>query len=165
MINLEFNSVSEILDAFQDEQSCLEHLEKIRWEKQVVSPFDPTSKVYKCRGSLYKCKNTGKYFNAKTATLFHNSKIALRKWYAAIWLITERKPNISSVEMAQELDLTQKTAWYMIKRIKNYYAVNSTENKKTKKKDIATPPEKQSFVEEKLDLIQWLQQLSNTNEK
>lgn len=162
MINLDFKSVAEILNAFQDEESCLEHLEKLRWNQHVVSPFDPASKVYKCRGRLYKCKNTGKYFNAKTGTLFHNSKIELRKWYAAIWLVTEGKPGISSVEMAIELNLTQKTAWYIIKRIKAYYALNKPKKTKTEKKATKPLEVKEQFIEEKLDMIQWLQQLQQS---
>lgn len=159
MINLDFKSVEEILKTFQDEESCLIHLEKIRWDPHVQSPFDPASKVYKCRGHLYKCKNSGKYFNVKTGTLFHNSKVELRKWYAAIWLVTEGNQTITSVEMAKELDLTQKTAWYLIKRIKDYYTLATPKRQKKEKKMIFEVAERQKFVEEKLDMVQWLQQL------
>jgi response regulator RpfG family c-di-GMP phosphodiesterase len=159
MINVDFNSVSEILETFKDEDSCIKHLETLRWNPHVKSPFDPASKVYKCRGYLYKCKNSGKYFNAKTGTLFHNSKVELRKWYAAIWLVTEANKTITSVEMAKELDLTQKTAWYMIKRIKDYYTLATPKRAQKEKKTILEVAEEQKFVEEKLDMIQWLQQL------
>lgn len=159
MINLDFKSVREILTAFQDEENCIKHLESLRWTPHVISPFDPASKVYKCHGHLYKCKNSGKYFNAKTGTLFHNTKVELRKWYAAIWLITEKNKSITSVEMAKELELTQKTAWYMIKRIKEYYSLATPEKKKKEKAVLKKVPVEQKFVEEKLDMIQWLQQL------
>jgi response regulator RpfG family c-di-GMP phosphodiesterase len=159
MINVDFKSVNEILETFKDEESCIMHLEALRWNPHVESPFDPASKVYKCRGYLYKCKNSGKYFNAKTGTLFHNSKIELRKWYAAIWLVTEANKAITSVEMAKELDLTQKTAWYMIKRIKDYYALATPKRQKKEKKIVTEVAVEQKFVEEKLDMVQWLQQL------
>lgn len=66
----EFNSLLELITVFPDEQTCIEYLEYVRWEGNVVSPYDPSSKVYKCKGNNYKCKNTGQYFNAKTGTMF-----------------------------------------------------------------------------------------------
>ncbi len=66
----DFKSVVELLDTFKDEQSCIEHLECLPWDGNVVSPFAPTSVVYKCKNNRYRCKNTGKYFNVKTNTLF-----------------------------------------------------------------------------------------------
>jgi transposase-like protein len=63
----------------------------MRWGGIVESPFDSESKVYKCSKNRYKCKNTGKYFNAKTGSMFENSKISLQKWFLAIWLLTSGK--------------------------------------------------------------------------
>ena len=88
MINIQFNSVIELVRAFKDEQTCIDHLEQLRWNGNVVSPFDETSKVYVCKGNKYRCKNTGKYFNVRTATLFDNTKINLQTWFIAIYLVT-----------------------------------------------------------------------------
>lgn len=49
MINRDFNSILELMQAFPDEQSCIDHLEALRWNGYVISPFDPLSKVYKCK--------------------------------------------------------------------------------------------------------------------
>lgn len=116
-----FNSILDLLNAFPTEQSCVEHLEKLRWNGYVISPFDPTSKVYKCKDNRYRCKNTGKYFNVKTNTLFDNTKIELRKWFAAIWLVTSHKKGISSLQLSRDIGVTQKTAWFMLQRIHNCY--------------------------------------------
>jgi hypothetical protein len=62
----EFKSIFDLLKAFPDEQSCINHLEMLQWGGTPISPFDPISKVYKCAGNKYKCKNTGKYFNVRT---------------------------------------------------------------------------------------------------
>lgn len=70
----DFKSLPEFSKLFPDEQACITFLEKERWGDHVVSPFDPESKVYKCKGNRYKCKNTGKYFNVRTGTIFENSK-------------------------------------------------------------------------------------------
>lgn len=60
MITQDFNSILQLFEAFPTEQSCIDHLENLRWGGYVVSPFDSTSKVYKCKDNKYRCKNTGK---------------------------------------------------------------------------------------------------------
>lgn len=125
MIDKDFNSLIELFEAFPDEQSCIDHLEWLRWHGNVVSPFDSTSTVYKCKDNKYRCKNTGKYFNVKTNTLFDSSKVELRKWFAAIWLATSHKKGISSAQLARDIDVTQKTAWFMLQRIRNCFGIEN----------------------------------------
>jgi len=125
MINKDFNSIIELLQAFPYEQTCIDHLEQLRWNGHVVSPFDPNSKVYNCQGNKYKCKNTGKYFNVRTATLFDNTKVKLQKWFLAIWLVTSHKKGISSLQLAKDINVTQKTAWFMLQRIRNCFGVEN----------------------------------------
>jgi len=128
MINLEFKSVIELVKAFPTQEICIKHLEQLRWNGDVVSPFDATSKVYKCAGNKYKCKNTGKYFNVCTSTLFDNTKIELPTWFLAIYLITGHKKGISSLQLAKDLNVTQKTAWFMNHRIRNCFGIEDVEN-------------------------------------
>lgn len=125
-INVQFNSIIELIKAFPNEQACINHLEAIRWDGNVVSPFDPSSTVYKCKGNKYRCKNTKKYFNVKTATLFDNSKIELQTWFLSIWLITAHKKGISSLQLGRDLNVTQKTAWFMLQRIRNCFGIENT---------------------------------------
>lgn len=56
MLPKNFNSIIDIVKAFPTEQSCIEHLESLRWNGNVVSPFDATSKVYKCKGNKYRLR-------------------------------------------------------------------------------------------------------------
>jgi len=127
MFNAEVNSILDLIKAFPDEQSCVDHLEKLRWNGNPVSPFDTESKVYNCKGNRYKCKNTGKYFNVKTSTLFDNTKIPLQKWFLAIWIVTSHKKGISSLQLGRDLDITQKSAWFMLQRIRNCFGFNNDE--------------------------------------
>lgn len=129
MINQDFNSIFELFDAFPDEQSCIDHLEELRWNGNVVSPFDSNSKVYKCKNNRYKCKNSGKYFNVKTDTMFDSSKVPLRKWFVAIWLVTNHKKGISSVQLGKDIEVTQKTAWFMLQRIRACFGDMEEETK------------------------------------
>jgi transposase-like protein len=121
MFSCNFNSILELIQAFPDEESCVCFLEKQRWSGNVISPFDPSSKIWKCKDNKYMCGNTGKYFNVKTGTLFDNTKISLQKWFIAIWLMTSHKKGISSVQLAKDIAVTQKTAWFMAQRIRNCF--------------------------------------------
>lgn len=125
MINQDFKSILDLIKAFPNEQTCIDHLETLRWNGNVVSPFDTTSKVYKCAGNKYRCKNTGKYFNVKTDTLFDNTKIELQKWFLAIWIVTSHKKGISSLQLGRDLDITQKSAWFMLQRIRNCFGIEN----------------------------------------
>jgi transposase-like protein len=125
MINTNFSTIIELVNAFPDEQSCVDHLKKLRWNGNVVSPFSKTSKVYKCANNRYRCKNTGKYFNVKTATLFDNTKVKLQKWFLAIWLVTSHKKGISSIQLSKDIGVTQKTAWFMLQRIRNCFGFDN----------------------------------------
>lgn len=131
MFNKEIKSVLDLIKAFPTEQSCIDHLEIIRWNGNVVSPFDATSKVYNCKGNKYMCKNTQKYFNVKTNTIFDNTKLELQKWFLAIWIVTSHKKGISSLQLGRDLDITQKSAWFMLQRIRKCFGIennNTLEN-------------------------------------
>lgn len=125
MVSKDFSSLFELFFAFPDEQSCIDHLEELRWGGVVVSPFDSTSKVYKCKDNKYRCKNTGKYFNVKTNTLFDGTKIELRKWFAAIWIVTSHKKGISSYQLSRDIGVLPKTAWFMLQRIQNCFGIEN----------------------------------------
>ncbi len=114
----EFKSILDLIKAFPDEESCIKHLEEIRWNGNVVSPFDAQSTVYKCKGNKYKCKNTGKYFNVKVGTIFENSNIPLQKWFLALYVFSSHKKGISSHQLAKDIDVTQKSAWFMLHRLR-----------------------------------------------
>ncbi|HEX7415139.1 MAG TPA: IS1595 family transposase [Bacteroidia bacterium] len=125
MLNKDFTSILDLIKAFPDEQTCTNHLEQLRWNGNVISPFDEASIVYKCKGNKYKCKNTGKYFNVRTATLFDNTKVELQKWFLAIYIVTAHKKGISSHQLARDLDVTQKTAWFMLQRIRACFGLDN----------------------------------------
>ena len=124
MFNKEVKSVIDLIKAFPDDQTCIAHLETIRWNGNVVSPFDATSKVYKTKAG-YQCKNTGKNFNVKTNTLFDNTKLPLQKWFLAIFIATSHKKGISSLQLGRDLDITQKSAWFMLQRIRNCFGIEN----------------------------------------
>lgn len=114
----DFKSILDLLNTFPTEQDCINHLELIRWGGNPVSPFRPESKVYKCKGNKYKCKETGKYFNVKVGTIFEDSKIPLQKWFMALYVFSSHKKGVSSHQLAKDIDVTQKTAWFILHRLR-----------------------------------------------
>lgn len=121
MKTFNFNSIISLITNFDTEQKCIDYLEKQRWNGKVISPFDPSSKVYKCKNNLYKCKNTNKFFNVKTGTIFEGSNIKLRTWFLAIYLISSHKKGVSSCQLAKYLNVTQKTSWFILQRIRKCF--------------------------------------------
>lgn len=146
--------IDKVLQTFPDEASALTYLEQLRWNGIVISPFAPNSKVYYCKANKYKCRDTGKYFNAKTNTIFHNSRISLRKWFAAIWIMAIDKSETTSVDLAKQLGLTQKTTWYMMRRIREHFELKKT----SRRKKLRTRNTIHSIgsVDSKLTLSDWL---------
>ena len=114
-----FKSMADFHAAFPDEKSCIKYLERQLWpNSEPVSPYDPTSKVYRRGDGMYRCKNTGKNFNVRVGTIFEGSKVPLQKWFIAIYEITTSNKGISSIKLADDIHVTQKTAWYMSQRIR-----------------------------------------------
>jgi transposase-like protein len=106
---------------FQDPAICLNFLAALRWPKGVTCPrcgskevtFLAKARVWKCRG-----KHDRQKFSAKVGTVMEDSPIGLDKWLPAMWMLASCKNGISSYELARALRVTQKTAWFMLHRIR-----------------------------------------------
>lgn len=126
MFDINAKSLVALVRNFPNDEACIKHLEKLYWTAgSPVSPFDNTSTVYKCKNNRYRCKNTGKYFTVTTGTMFENTKINLTVWFIAIWLVACHKTGISSYQLARDLGVTQKTAWYMLHKIRKQMEVTN----------------------------------------
>lgn len=116
---MNFTTLPQLLDYFKKEETCIKYYEKLRWNGNPVCPHCGTEKPYvTTRG--YKCSNSECYkkFTVKIGTIFENSKIPFRIWFAAIYLCTSSKKGISSVQLAEQLGITQKTAWFVLHRVR-----------------------------------------------
>jgi transposase-like protein len=136
---------------FPTEEACEQHLVATRWEGMVVSPFDPSSKVYLCSNGRYRCQKSGKYFTLKTGTVFQGTKVPLQKWYYAIWLLSNATQTITSTEMGKRLGISQKSAWQMMRRIQRHFggSLSQLQEKNIKKMDVV-------LDDDKLKLTEWL---------
>lgn len=123
-----FNSLLELIEYFKDEQTCVDYFQIKRWNGNPVCPHCNNKVVYKFSDNKrFKCAACRKQFTVKVGTIFEDSKIPLRKWFVAVYLITSHKKGISSHQLAKDLKVTQKTAWFMLHRIRFALAQGSFE--------------------------------------
>ena len=114
-----FKNLKELFDFFKDEETCRNYYEQQRWGGTPACPFCGSLKVYRTNRG-FKCgeKECHKKFTVTVGTIFENSKIGLRTWFAAMYLITAHKKGISSLQLSRDLSITQKTAWFVLHRIR-----------------------------------------------
>jgi transposase-like protein len=106
---------------FGDPDNCLNYMVKHRWPEGVVCPtcgrtdatFLKNQRKWQCRSH-----HATRQFSAKTGTIFEDSPLGLDKWLTAVWIITTAENGVSSYEIHRALGVTQKTAWFMMHRIR-----------------------------------------------
>lgn len=114
-----FKTLAQFMTAFPDEAACRAYFERMRFAKGDYCPHCKHKEIMRFSdGIRYRCHKCRKDFTIKTGTLFGESKITMRQWFIAIYLLTTRKKGISSIELASHVGVTQKTAWFMDMRIR-----------------------------------------------
>lgn len=133
-----FKNLLQLNDYFKEEKTCYEFLAQQIWkEGKPVCPHCGSTHVYITKGRStkpskkdipeYRCANKecSKKFSTTTGTIFESSKVSLRTWFAAIYLITTHKKGISSLQLAEDLSITQKTAWFLLHRVREMYKISA----------------------------------------
>lgn len=111
----------ESVSYFSDLDRCVEYLVEHRWPKGVTCPtcgddhvrFDRKRRVWTCN-----TQHPKRQFSVKVGTIFEDSPLGLDKWLPCVWMIVNMKNGVSSHEIARSLGVTQKTAWFMLHRIR-----------------------------------------------
>jgi transposase-like protein len=124
----QFKNLQQLLDFFKDEETCKAYYENKRWGGTVACHHCGSTKVYRTNRG-FKCgeKACAKKFTVTTGTIFENTKIGLRLWFAAMYLISTSKKGVSSLQLAEQLGITQKTAWFLNHRIREMLRDSHTE--------------------------------------
>lgn len=121
-MNLPFKTLPELFQYFNHEDKARDFLKKMRWpDGRIICPIcskrgayrNADMKHYTCRGTDCKAR-----FTVTVGTMMENTKLPLAKWFAAIWLITAHKKGISSCQLARDLGIGQKAAWFLNHRIR-----------------------------------------------
>ena len=106
---------------FGNEDNCRKYMVKLRWPDGVECPTcGRTDARFLANQGKWQCKSVHpkRQFSAKVGTIFEDSPIPLSKWLVAIWMITNCKNGVSSYEIGRALGVTQKSAWFMMHRIR-----------------------------------------------
>jgi transposase-like protein len=114
--------VFEFLKKFPDEKSCEDFIIKARWPRGIYCPHCGNYKLYRLeKQQRFKCSHCRKQFTVRTGSVLAESKVPLQKWMMATWLLTTHRKGFSSVQLAQTLGVTQKTAWFLAHRIRKEF--------------------------------------------
>jgi transposase-like protein len=115
-------TLQQAIQFFSDPENCRKFMVSIRWADGIVRcPYCDSDKVtYLANAKVYRCygKHAKQKFSLKVGTVFEDSPIGLDKWLPATWLLVSCKNGISSYELARDLGITQKSAWFMLHRIR-----------------------------------------------
>jgi transposase-like protein len=109
----------EAIEHFSDEQVCIDAVAAMRWPEGVrCGNCDTDKPYYLASQKRWKCRKCRKQFSVKVNSIFEDSPISLKKWLPALWLIVNCKNGVSSYEIARDLGVTQKSAWFMLQRLR-----------------------------------------------
>ena len=114
-------TLQEAIRFYSDRDRCEQALTEARWPDGVRCPHCGTDQVtYLANQRRWKCRerHPRRQFSVKIGTIFEDSPVGLDKWFTAIWLIAGAKNGISSYELHRSIGVTQKTAWFMLHRVR-----------------------------------------------
>ena len=121
-----FDSLVSLTNYFKSEETCIRFLETERWHGSVVCPYCGKVHTYKRKDGRYICNDCNCSFSVLVGTIFENTKVPLRKWFMAMYLLSSHKKGISSHQLSRDIEVTQKTAWFMLHKIRTLF-VQETE--------------------------------------
>lgn len=115
------STLQQAIVAFSNQDNCREYMVPRRWSGVVTCPTCGSSKVkFQPKHNRWQCSNRHpkRQFTLKTGTVMEDSPLGLDKWLTAMWLVASNRNGISSWELHRSLGITQKTAWFMLHRIR-----------------------------------------------
>lgn len=119
---LEFNGILDLMDRIPDDNAALEYFKAIRWAGDVSCPYCSSHDILTRKdGRSYDCRGCKVHFTAKSGTIFSDSKVGMRKWIMAMYLLTSNKKGLSSHDLSRKIKVTQKTAWMMLSKIQTAF--------------------------------------------
>jgi transposase-like protein len=108
-----------LMDKFHSEERCAKYLEELRWPTGIECPRCGGTTISRIlKRAQFDCDSCRYQFSVKVDTIFHDSKLPLRKWFAAVYLMCESKKGISANQIGRTLKVSYKTAWYLCHRIR-----------------------------------------------
>lgn len=122
-------TLQQAIKYFSDEQVCIDTVAALRWPNGPVCPkCGANQHYYLATQKRWKCKKCVKQFSVKVGTIFEDSAITLDKWLIALWMLVNCKNGISSYEVGRDLGITQKSAWFVLHRLRLALQTGSMRN-------------------------------------
>lgn len=116
----QFKTLADFLEYFHDEKTCVAEFTKMRWRDGEYCPHCGHNRIHLfANGKRYRCGKCKQDFTIKTKSVFGESKLPLKKWFIALYLLSTSGKGISSVQLAKQIGVTQPTAWFMAHRIRS----------------------------------------------
>lgn len=117
-----FDSLFALVSHFKDNETCKEFLVSQRWKDgDVICPYCGTHHCKKRVDGRFRCHHCRRNFSVLVGTIFENTKISLVKWFIAMYHISSHKKGISSHQLARDLSITQKSAWYILHKVRTLF--------------------------------------------
>ena len=112
-------STFQLFEIFPDEESARQYLEGRLWRNGPTCPECKSGeRITTRKGGYYRCNSCKLDFTVRTGTIFERSHIPLHKWLYAMYLLVTARKGISSLQLAKEIGVTQKSAWFMLCRLR-----------------------------------------------
>ena len=121
-------SLYQFFERFPNEEAARLYFERNRWAGEVSCPHCgslSTAEVKNHKPMPYRCRDCRQHFSVRTGTVLAESRLPLHKWLMAIYMMTTARKGIPSTQMARELGITQKSAWFLAQRIRETWMADS----------------------------------------
>src|SRR5580658_7058183 len=115
----QFKTLTDLIVKFSDNKAALDHFRSIRFRDGEFCPYCGHDKLYTLKANRYKCAQCRVQFSILVGTIFENTKLPLRVWFGAIWLLTNHPKGVASTTLARDLGITQKSAWFVLHRLRH----------------------------------------------
>ncbi len=113
-------TLMQAIQFFAVEQNCIDTVASMKWpDGKPTCPYCASQKHYwLAKQRRWKCAGCRKQYSVKVGTIFEDSALSLDKWMVALWMLVNCKNGVSSYEIARDCGVTQKSAWFMLQRLR-----------------------------------------------
>lgn len=120
-----FKSYTAMVRFFNNDAKCKAAIAQERWgDGNAVCPYCGSTHTHLCKDGRYICKGCQRKFSVLIGTIFENTKVSLVKWFEAMYLVSCTKKGISSHQLSRDIEVTQKTAWFMLHKIRGLFGLS-----------------------------------------
>ena len=122
----QFDSLISMVNYFNTEERCRQAVIETRWGvgdfQDVICPYCGGHHCATRKDGKFRCNKCKRNFSCKVGTIFEDTNLPLQKWFIAMYLISSHKKGVSSCQLARDIKVCQKTAWFMLQKIRLLYA-------------------------------------------